>query len=82
MQQTVNFDVIKQDLNKCMLISMVKIKLMEAKTLMISAEKALDKVIINGSSQDIYYRAYDLARAKDRYGNLKILYQTVCNYKE
>ena len=79
MQQTVNFDVIKQDLNKCMLISIVKIKLIEAETLLKSTEKALNKAICCGTSQDIYDRAYDLARAKDRYGNLKVLYQTVCN---
>ncbi len=75
--QTVNFDVLKQDLQKGMLISIVKLKLAEAKALLLSAEEKFNNAIKFGTGQQIYDSAYENEMARTRYGNLCMLYETI-----
>lgn len=77
MQQNINFDLIQINLQKSMLISVVKIKLKEAKLLMIKAENRLEQAIKNGNGEQIYDCAYETAQRKDRFNNLRTLYMQI-----
>lgn len=75
--QTVNFDLIRKDLNKSMMMALVKIKLEEARVMKDSAELKLEEAIKTGTGQDIYDCAYRVETISSRYGNLMILYDLI-----
>ena len=75
--QTLNFDIVNQDLNKGMLLALVQIKLHEAKAMFEAAQRKLDEAIKFGSSQNIYDYAYETAYYKDRKDNLTLLLNNI-----
>lgn len=57
---------IKEDFRKQMFISFMKTKLETAKENLQRANDRLNEAIKNGSGQDIYNRAYEVAMAEDK----------------
>ncbi|MBQ2872343.1 hypothetical protein IJE86_11625 [bacterium] len=70
---------IKEDFRRQMFISFFKVKLEKAKENLRRANERLNEAIKNGSGQDIYDRAYEVAMAEDKYKVTNMCYVQISN---
>lgn len=72
-----SYEQMKEDLQKNMLITCVRVKLIEAKALLLKANEKFNNSIKNGSSRDLWFYAKNLNRCQDRYKMAVLLYHQV-----
>ena len=72
-----NYEKIKEDLQKNMLITTVKVKLMEAKTLLLKANRNFNYAIKVGTGKELWVAAKNLYKCQDRYKMAVLLYHQV-----
>lgn len=72
-----SYEQMKEDLQKNMLITGVRGKLIQAKALLLKANEKFNNAIKNDSSRDLWFNAKNLNRCQDRYKMAVLLYYQV-----